>query len=140
MNPRQSARRLAGFMFLQSTLLNLNYRCGRAAPLLRKVLTEKHPATDAKNRRGVFLLRLQLQIVCIYISPLFGWSVAFGSASLRFHSNPRQSCRAGGVLFLRGCLGCFCCRRDHGRRWFVCPKNDTPLAFLFSLAGCSHFQ
>ena len=48
-----------GFLFLQATLLNFNYKCGRAALLLRKVLTEKHPATHAKNRRGaLFFERL----------------------------------------------------------------------------------
>ena len=56
----------------------------------------KHPATDAKNRRG--------------------------------------------ALFLGGCLLCFSCRRDHGRRWFVCPKNDTSLVFCFRWRGVHLFS
>jgi len=52
-----SLMRLAVFLFLQSTLLNFNQKCGRAAPLLRKVLTEKHLATNATNRRGALFFK-----------------------------------------------------------------------------------
>ena len=32
-----SLERLAGFLFLQSTLLSLNYRCGKATPLFEVI-------------------------------------------------------------------------------------------------------
>ena len=87
---------LAGFLFLQSTLLNFDYWCGRAAPLLRKVHSGKHPVTQAKIRRG--------------------------------------------ALFLGDWLRSFSCRQNRGRRWFVCPKNDTSLVFCFRWRGVHLFS
>ena len=38
-------------------------------------------------------------------------------------------------MFLGDWLRCFSCRQNRGRRWFVCPKNDTSLVFCFRWRG-----
>ena len=45
-----------------------------------------------------------------------------------------------GALFLGDWLRCFSCRQNRGRRWFVCPKNDTSLVFCFRWRGVHLFS
>ena len=122
-----------GVLFYCTLLLIFQYRCGRAASLLRKAYQVSTPPDHAKNRRGVLLLMIWMPtLVCRTWGSLWGSTRRLSKlVSTLYPVGLGQR----GTLFLGGCLRCFSCRRDHGRRRFVCPKNDTSLVFCFRWRG-----
>ena len=95
----------------------------------------KHPPVSAKIRLGVLLMNSwMLNLKCRT------WGSHWGSTR-RLNKLVSTLYPVGlvqrGTLSLGDWLRCFQCQ--HVESWLVFLRHDTPLAFLFSLAGCSSF-